>query len=72
MVLKVTMDAKIFVVISLYKPNNKSEQIEVLNKLFTMMKTIDINKNTNLLLLGYFNVLFNTNLKCCRGNPSLK
>ena len=33
-----------------------------------MMKTFDINENTNLLLAGDFNVFFNTNLECCGGN----
>ena len=37
-----------------------------------MMKTIDINGNTNLLLAGDFNVFFNTNLECNGYNPSFK
>ena len=37
-----------------------------------MMKTIDINENSNLLLAGDFNVFFNINLKCCGGNPFFK
>ena len=43
-----------------------------LNTLLTMMKTIDINENTNLLLAGDFIVFFNTNLECSGGNPSFK
>ena len=38
-----------------------------------MMKAIDINETTNILLAaGDFNVFFNTNLECCGGNPSFK
>ena len=37
-----------------------------------MMKTIDINENSNLLLPGDFNVFFNANLKFCGGNSSFK
>ena len=36
------------------------------------MKTIDINENLNILLAGDFNVFFNANLECCRGNPSFE
>ena len=60
---------KNFVLINLYNPNNENEQVEVLNTLLTMMKTVDINENTNLLLAGDFNEFFNTNLECSGGNP---
>ena len=66
------MDAKKFVLINLYNPNTENEQVEVLNTLLTMMKTIDINENTNLLLAGDFNVFFNTNLECSGSSPSCK
>ena len=56
----------------LYNPNTENEQVEVLNTLLTMMKTIDINENSNLLLAGDFNVFFNTNLECCEGISSFK
>ena len=72
LILNVTIDAKNFVLINLYNPNTKNEEVEVLNTLLTMMKTIDINENTNFLLAGNFNVFYNTNLECCGGDPSLK
>ena len=72
LILNVTIDVKNFVLINLYNPNTENEQVEVLNTLLTMMKTIDINENTNILLAGDFNVFFNTNLECCGGNPSFK
>ena len=72
LILNATIDAKNFVMITLYNPNTKNEQVEVLNTLLTMMKTIDINENTNLLLARDFNVFFNTNLQCSGGNPSFK
>ena len=56
----------------MYKPNIENEQVEVLNALVTMMKTIDINENLHLLLAGGFNVFFNTNLQWYGGNPSFK
>ena len=72
LILNATIDAKIFVLINLYKPNPKNEQFEVLNTLLTMMKTIDINENTNFLLAGDFNVFFNTYLESSGGNPFFK
>ena len=72
LILNVTIDAKNFVLINLYNPNTGNEPVEVLNTLLTLMKTIDINKNTNLLLARDFNVFFNTNLECCGGNLSFK
>ena len=45
LILNVTIDAKNFILINLYKPNTEIEQVEVLKTLLTMMKTIDINKN---------------------------
>ena len=69
LILNATIDAKNFVLINLYNPNTENEQVEVLNTLLTMMKTIDINENTNLLLAANFNVFFNTNLECSGGNP---
>ena len=64
LILNVTIDAKIFFFINLCNPNTENEQNEVLNTLLTMMKTIDINENSNPLLAGDFNVFFNTNLEC--------
>ena len=72
LILYVTIDAKNFVLTNLYNPNTENEQVEVLNTLLTMMKTVDMNENSNLLLAGDFNVFFDTNLECCGGNPPFK
>ena len=58
--------------ISLYNPNTENEQVEVLKTLLTMVKTIDTSENTDILLAGDFNVVFNTNIACCGDNPSFK
>ena len=67
LILNVTINAKNFVLINLYNPNTENEQNKVLNTFLTMMKTNDINENTNFLLAGNFNIYFNTNLECCGG-----
>ena len=72
LILNVTIDAKNFVLINLYNPNTENKQIEVLNILLTMIKTIDINENSNLSLAGDFNIFFNTNLECCGGKRPFK
>ena len=72
MILSVTINAKNFASINLYNPNTDNKQVELLNTLLTMMKIIDVNEDTNLLLAGDFNVFFNSNLKCYGGNLSFK
>ena len=57
MILSVTIDAKNFVLINFYNPYTENQKVEVLNTLVTMMKTIDMKKNSNFLLAGDFNVL---------------
>ena len=47
LILNATIDVKNFVLINLYNPNTENEQVEVLNTLLTMMKSIDIKENTN-------------------------
>ena len=56
-ILNVTIDAKSFVLTNLYNPNTENEQVEVLETILTMMKTIGMNENTNLLLAKDFNVI---------------
>ena len=58
--------------ISLYNPNTENEEVEVLKTLLTMVKTTDMSENTDILLAGDFNVVFNTNTACCGSNPSFK
>ena len=56
----------------MYDPNTEKEQVEVLNTLLTIIKTIGINENSDPLLGGDFNVFFNTNILCCGGKMSFK
>ena len=72
LILNVTVDVEKFVLINLYNPNTEKEQVEALNTLLNMMKTIDINGNSKLSLAGDFNVSFNINLERCGGSPSFK
>ena len=44
-ILNATIDAKNFVLITLYNPNTENEQVEALYTFLTMMKTIDIKEN---------------------------
>ena len=56
----------------MYTPNTKTEfEVEVLNTLLIMTKTIDISEKTNL-RADDFNVIFKTNSESCRGNPCFK
>ena len=60
------------ILINLYKLNTEKEQIEVLSNLFELLKTFDINPNKHLIMVGDFDLLFNSNLDEAGRNPILK
>ena len=50
----------------------EKEQIEVLSKLFALLKTFDINPNKHIIMAEDFNLFFNSKLDAADGNPTLK
>ena len=46
--------------------------MEVLNNLFVLLTTFDINPNKHLIMNGDFNLFFNSKLDTAGGNPTLK
>ena len=60
------------VFISLYNANTEKEQIEVLSNLFVILKTSDIDPHKHLIMVGCFNLFFNSKLDAVGGNPTLK
>ena len=57
-ILNATIDAKNFVLITLYNPNTENEQVEALYTFLTMMKTIDINENLKSFTSRIFQCIF--------------
>ena len=58
--------------INLYNANTGKEQIEVLSKLFALLKILDIDPNKHLIMPGNFNLFLNSKLDAASGNPTLK
>ena len=58
--------------INLCNANTEKEQSEVLNNLFALLKTFDINPNKHIIMAEDFNLFFNSNLDAAGGNPTLK
>ena len=58
--------------INLCNANTEKEQSEVLNNLFALLKTFDINPNKHIIMAEDFNLFFNSNLDTAGGNPTLK
>lgn len=61
-----------FVLINIYQPNEEKYQIETLKELFKKLNTLDIPMYTPIIWGGDFNVIFDTELDACGGNPSIK
>ena len=58
--------------INFYNANTEKEQIEVMSNLFALWKTFDINPNKHIIMAGFFNLFFNSNLDAAGGKPTLK
>ena len=58
--------------INLCNANTEKEQSEVLNNLFALLKTFDINPNKHIIMAGDFNLFFNSKLDAAGGNPTLR
>ena len=58
--------------INLYNTNTGKEQIELLSKLFALLKILDIDPNKHLIMPGDFNLFLNSKLDAASGNPTLK
>ena len=50
----------------------EKEQSEVLNNLFALLKTFDINPNKHIIMAGDFNLFFDSKLDAAGGNPTLR
>ena len=57
---------------NLCKANTEKEQSEVLNNLFALLKTFDINPNKHIIMAGDFNLFFDSKLDAAGGNPTLR
>ena len=57
---------------NLCNANTEKEQSEVLNNLFALLKTFDINPNKHIIMAGDFDLFFDSKLDAAGGNPTLR
>ena len=57
MILDVSVSDSEYILINLYNANTEKEQIDVLNNMFVLLEKFDINKKSQLIMAGDFNLL---------------
>ena len=68
LILDVDIDDKDLILINLYNPNTKVEQLKTLSKLTEILTKLHLTKNTIICAVD-FNLIFNIKLECYRRNP---
>ena len=62
LVIEVKIDDSVFVLINIYNPNTKSEQLQTLNDFINILETFEDIRDKSLVLGGNFNVIFSPSL----------
>ena len=55
-----------------YGPNNESNQVKVLRQISSKLQSINVDRNTQFILTGDWNMIFDKFLDAIGGTPSLK
>ena len=61
-----------FILINYYAPNDENGRIQVLNEIQEQLDLLDPDQDTQIILGGDFNVIFDTKLDADGRNPQLK
>ena len=72
LILDADIDDENFILINLYNPNTKAEQLKNLMKLTEMLTKLYLTQNNNIICAGDFNLFFNVKLDSYGGNPVFK
>ena len=72
LILDVDIDDENFILINLYNPNTKAQQLKTLSKLTEMLTKLHLTQNNNIICAGDFNLFFNVKLGSYGGNPVFK
>ena len=72
LILDVSVNDSEYILINLYNANTKKEQINVFSKMFALLKKFDINPKIQIIMVGDFNLLFDSKLDAQGGNPTMK
>ena len=69
LILDVDIDDKDLILINLYHPNTKVEQLKTLSKLTEILTKLHLTKNNTIICAVDFNLIFNIKLESSRRNP---
>ena len=69
LILDVDIYDKDLILINLYHPNTKVEQLKTLSKLTEILTKLDLTKNNTIICAVDFNLIFNIKLESSRRNP---
>ena len=72
LILETAIGDEKFLLINCYNANTEKDPLDVLNPLMSMLDGHDVDGDCKTILGGDFNLIFDTNLDCSGGNPSLK
>ena len=72
LILDVDIDDKDLILINLYHPNTKVEQLKTLSKLTEILTKLHLTKNNTIICAVDFNLIFNIKLESSRRNPVFK
>ena len=72
LILDVSINHSEYILINLYNANTENEQTNVLSSLFELSEEFDISPAKQLVMVGDFNLFFNSKLEAHGGNPTLK
>ena len=72
LILDVSINHSEYILINLYNANIENEQTNVLSSLFELLEEFDISPAKQLVMVGDFNLFFNSKLEAHGGNPTLK
>ena len=61
-----------YILINLYNANTEKEQINVFSNMFVLLEKFDINKKSQIIIAGDFNLLFDSKLDVQGENPTIK
>ena len=72
LILNVSINDSEYILINLYNANTENEQIHVLCSLSKLLEGFDISLTKQLVMVGDFNLFFNSKLEAQGGNPTIK
>ena len=61
-----------FIHMNIYAPNSSADQSKFFRKIKLVLQDLELDPQSNIILGGDFNVVFNSDLDCAGGKPAVK